>query len=1006
MSHPPDSKQSGSQQTAGPFGFSGRPPLSHSPETVVHPERQAESPEASIQTNPVDVAMRRRLFPTYESNSDPDRRVPSGSGEVPQSPAGAQLEHFVVEEPIGRGGMGAVFRAVDQRLQRVVALKVLSPDQSQNQNAVQRFQNEACASARLDHDNIARVYYVGEDHGLHFIVYEYVTGRNIRDLISLAGPLNPAEAINYTLQIASALKHTSAAGVVHRDIKPSNIIVTPLGRAKLVDLGLARKEYTESADELTMVGTTLGTFDYISPEQARDPRNVDVRSDIYSLGCTLYQMLTGEPPYPEGTMYQKLLKHDGKEPPDPAQKNPRVSPQLSAVVKKMMASDPNRRQANADELIRELMTVASGMSIRTLSPDGLVWSAEITRQPAGFWERHLGWMATAAALLLIVFLLDRFHERLTFGPDDDPAAAVGQGVEDADVDAAADGRRPEAGSVELAATDNSQPATDSAADASSPGDADVTGGRADTTGADEDSATSAAEAETIEPPADSSEGSDSIAAVADEGSPDATTVSADGGSAGSSADVASSTGDTRAANGSTTATSPDDNTVSAAAAGTDDSGGTVESNSGSPEPPNPPTAPRETVEPPQISITGAGEAAEKAFNTLEAACHAAQDGNAIVLRYNGRRGEPEKPLRLVDKRITILGEKGYRPVIEFRPREDSTGEWPTRMMTLMGGFGTSLELIDVDVHVVLPENADSSLQWALFSLLGAEQVRLRGVRITFENTTGATAASVIELTTGPSRNLTDMKMMQEDQPGIRKEFEIKMIDSYIRGGCDLLRVAHTRPGRFFLERSAVAVEGVFLSVVGDLEMPEENADLELQMEHVTCLLGDSLIRWDSGSDPRDVLPVHVTARNNILSTKGDAPLIAMTGNTDSADFRALLGWSGERNFYDRFAMFWTIDSELETIDTTPLDFNRWKAFWDGGTELDPHQEPIVWHTPWWEKEFFKLPVDELRLDREAQGNPAVGGAVNGKDAGADLELLPAEPQPTPAPNETTAEQGE
>jgi serine/threonine-protein kinase len=109
------------------------------------------------------------------------------------------------------------------------------------------------------------------------------------------------------MQLAAALSHTAAAGVIHRDIKPSNVLITPQGRAKLVDLGLARKESADASAELTVAGTTLGTFDYISPEQAKDPRSVDVRSDIYSLGCTLYHMLTGEPPYPEGTVLQKLL---------------------------------------------------------------------------------------------------------------------------------------------------------------------------------------------------------------------------------------------------------------------------------------------------------------------------------------------------------------------------------------------------------------------------------------------------------------------------------------------------------------------------------------------------------------------------------------------------------------------------------------------------------------------------------------------------------------------------
>ena len=270
--------------------------------------------------------------------------------------------------------------------------------------------NEARAAARLDHDNIARVYYVGEDQGLNFIAHEFVTGRNIRDIIRSEGPLTPRQAVNYTLQIATALRHTAAAGVVHRDIKPSNLIVTPRGRAKLVDLGLAKKVASESFGDLTIAGTTLGTFDYISPEQAKDPRNVDVRSDIYSLGCTLYHMLTGEPPYPEGTVLQKLLDHQAKDIPDPAGKNPQLPPRLSAVVRRMMAPDPHDRYATPDELILDMLPIAAEMGLRGVNPEGLVW----TSQSAGgrsFVERNITWIVAVAALVIIAVLFDRYSDR-------------------------------------------------------------------------------------------------------------------------------------------------------------------------------------------------------------------------------------------------------------------------------------------------------------------------------------------------------------------------------------------------------------------------------------------------------------------------------------------------------------------------------------------------------------------------------------------------------------------
>ncbi|HCD00530.1 MAG TPA: serine/threonine protein kinase, partial [Planctomycetaceae bacterium] len=343
-----------------------------------------------------------RLFPRIASP------VEGGTAEGPPavvSPIGVELDHFIIDERIGVGGMGAVFRARDTRLGRGVALKVLSPVQSLDQGAVQRFRNEARAAAGLDHDNIARAFYVGEDRGLHFIAFEYVTGTNVRDLIAARGPLDPSDAVNYTLQVASALVHTNSVGVVHRDVKPSNIIITPTGRAKLVDLGLARNsESNRSSEDLTSDGTTLGTFDYISPEQARDPRNVDVRSDIYSLGCTLYQMLTGEPPYPEGNAFQKLLDHQGKQPPDPARKNPRVSERLSSVIRRMMASDPDKRFATPEALIRELMFVAEELGLTGVSSEGMVWMSAGAISGRN-WEKHIGWMATVALLVVLAVVL-------------------------------------------------------------------------------------------------------------------------------------------------------------------------------------------------------------------------------------------------------------------------------------------------------------------------------------------------------------------------------------------------------------------------------------------------------------------------------------------------------------------------------------------------------------------------------------------------------------------------
>ena len=211
---------------------------------------------------------------------------------------GERLGHFELLQYVGGGGMGKVFRALDTRLARSVALKILSPEHAADHETVLRFQNEAQSASRLDHENIARVDHVGEDRGLNYIVFEYIDGVNVRDHVEKKGPLPLAEAVSYTLQVADALAHAAQRNVVHRDIKPSNLLITPSGQAKLIDMGLARlREVDAAAADLTASGVTLGTFDYISPEQARDPRNADVRSDIYSLGCTFFFMLTGRPPF-------------------------------------------------------------------------------------------------------------------------------------------------------------------------------------------------------------------------------------------------------------------------------------------------------------------------------------------------------------------------------------------------------------------------------------------------------------------------------------------------------------------------------------------------------------------------------------------------------------------------------------------------------------------------------------------------------------------------------------
>ena len=338
---------------------------------------------------------------TVISGGSSSRRALSEGHDLLPMP-GQRIDCFDLVESIGVGGMGAVYRAQDTRLERTIALKLLPPAQAVDPEVVQRFYQEGRAAAQLDHENIARVYTIGYDAGYHFIAFEYIEGTTIRQRVEREGVPPAGEAINFVLQIANALMHANERGVVHRDIKPSNIIITPFGRAKLVDMGLARRFERDGDDGLTQSGMTLGTFDYISPEQARDPRNVDVRSDLYSLGCTLFYILTGRPPFPEGTVLQKLLHHQEDTPPDVRVLNPKVPAQLASIVAKLMAKDRDRRYQTPEQLVRDLLIVAGALGLRSLSPEGLVW---MTTTPPPAWERHLVWGIPALAFSLVVTTL-------------------------------------------------------------------------------------------------------------------------------------------------------------------------------------------------------------------------------------------------------------------------------------------------------------------------------------------------------------------------------------------------------------------------------------------------------------------------------------------------------------------------------------------------------------------------------------------------------------------------
>jgi tRNA A-37 threonylcarbamoyl transferase component Bud32 len=319
--------------------------------------------------------------------------------EIGRRLEGATLGAYHLEEFVGGGGMGAVFRAHDTTLDRIVAVKVLFAHESADEEVVRRFRNEAQSAARLDHENIGRVHAVGYEEGWHFIVFEFIEGMNLRDIVTESGTFDIRRTVDVTLQLSEALAHAAERDVVHRDIKPSNVIITPDGHAKLVDMGLARLHQVTGGNDLTVSGMTLGTFDYISPEQARDPRAADVRSDLYSLGCTIYFLLAGRPPFAEGTMVQKLLQHQQERAVPVERLRPDTPAALAGAVARLMEKDPADRFQTPEALMAELADLATALGI-FVPPERL----ELPRAAPG--RRRLAgslpWLIPVTGLLAVV----------------------------------------------------------------------------------------------------------------------------------------------------------------------------------------------------------------------------------------------------------------------------------------------------------------------------------------------------------------------------------------------------------------------------------------------------------------------------------------------------------------------------------------------------------------------------------------------------------------------------
>ncbi|MGN6587893.1 MAG: protein kinase domain-containing protein [Solirubrobacterales bacterium] len=305
---------------------------------------------------------------------------------------------YKLEAKLGSGGMSTVYLARDTTLDRSVAVKVMHREMSEQADQLQRFRQEARAVAKLSHPNVVAVIDAGEDSGHPYIVFEYVEGETLKQRINRVGALDAQEALAYAIEIARGLAVAHARNMVHRDIKPQNVLIDSEGRAKLTDFGISRQL---EQDGMTATGRVLGTTDYVAPEQAMG-HPVDQRSDVYSLGVVLYEMLTGQVPFQADSQVGVAMKHVNEELPDVQQRRPELSAAAAMVVERATTKDPDDRYQSVGEMIDDLATALEVEAARAGSTTGEATSVLEAVPPA---ERKLAgggrWSRAAIALLLL-----------------------------------------------------------------------------------------------------------------------------------------------------------------------------------------------------------------------------------------------------------------------------------------------------------------------------------------------------------------------------------------------------------------------------------------------------------------------------------------------------------------------------------------------------------------------------------------------------------------------------
>ena len=846
---------------------------------------------------------------------------------------GKRLEHYELIEFVGGGGMGAVFRANDLRLGRTVAVKVLSRDHT-DEETIRRFRNEAQSAARLDHPNIARVYYVGEDFGWHFIVFEFIEGTNLRDLVDQDGPLSVEDALDYTLQVAEALAHSSSRDVIHRDIKPSNVLVMAGGGIKLVDMGLARLHQVQSSsDDLTASGVTLGTFDYISPEQARDPRSADVRSDIYSLGCTLFYSLVGQPPFPDGTALQKLLRHNADEPPDLRHFRPEINPKVSGLLAKMLAKRPSQRQQSANDLIVDILALAEQLGISNIVRRGNTLAPTLPT-PKQFWARATQVAVAVIVLLAAVVIVDAYSSSGETRPVSlknkfatDPAAqpfATSPGQTD-----------------ETNVTEATLPET--------AGEALPSGNGAVSEDIQSSIAGATAKSLPLVPPPVSPPiaPTSSQAVPVSAPVPEATLVLA-------GPDEASAVVSGPAA---TVEIVPvEAQTADVVLAST-------------------PSAPLTEVQPIMRLVvanqapTDAAPQTEYQTSIAAASRRAAELGlTEIELAWDGF--SIQTPLEIPNSRLVLRAAENFHPVILFRPQlGDAAGD--RHMIRLAGGSSSRLTIQGVELHLELPNIPASD--WSLLSLTSGQTLELSDCVLTVQDGDAEQLPMhdrVTMISVSPRRTSETMSM--NPQASMASPATITLDRCIARGEATFLTLVEETPLTLQWNQGLLITPKRLIETSGSASNPKWFERIRLKLDHVTANCRQGLHQMKRRSGASGQFGLEVTAENSILMTDAESPLYEFIGpSTLTSDD---LNCDGQDNRYPREDVLFLRVKPLGSSDP-PMEYRLEES---GQWSNERGRQGIPWRqTPPVDRPAHQQTKEQYLLDATADVN-----------AGFDPVLLP------------------